>query len=150
MKTYRKLSLKSLLLYAVSFVGGVIVGWWVKPKHMLEKKDVELLRDYVMKNIRQLQRRLEEYIAESTNPIPKKEELHTRPDISGSYKDVAGTYKDVAGTYKDTTDSYKLDVNWGNLEWINHDSGMGNKASCEEDTQPIRTRYTVEQIMPKR
>ena len=32
MKTYRKLSLKSLLLYAISFVGGVFVGLWVKPK----------------------------------------------------------------------------------------------------------------------
>jgi hypothetical protein len=32
MKIHRKLSLKSLTVYVITFVLGVIVGWWVKPR----------------------------------------------------------------------------------------------------------------------
>ena len=81
MKTYRKLSLKSLLLYAIGFVWGVLVGWWVKPYH--DKETGKTIHD--------------EAVMDKKRVEPCQEQAHTLAD-----------------------------------------------------TQPIKVRYTAEEIMPKR
>ena len=36
MQLYRKLTLKSAVVYAITFTAGVIVGWLVKPKEKID------------------------------------------------------------------------------------------------------------------
>jgi len=178
MKTYRKLSLKSLLLYAISFVWGVLVGWWVKPKG--KKIDCDKSTHIPPKDVKKIKLRL----AESAEQ--KEIETVNLCDVTDAMIWVDEWARIIKENPKIPTDQGTMLSWFANAIMAGYDHAVRQYETepkraepCQEqkevntrppiryvakftapidttstiglaDTQPIKVRYTAEQIMPKR
>ena len=125
MKTYRKLSLQNAILYATSFVGGVLVGRWVKPKQDKKQTNITNMIVSIEEDIDDLGRiteRMDEEIA-----VLWKNVGFTRSDIMKLIRRFEGHIAENAEPCQEQEEAHTL-----------------------ADTQPIKVRYTAEEIMPKR